>query len=324
MKPKNMKASFSLIIGTVGVFFCQSAIGGTLTLSSAGGSQFANKSGTALQNGALVRVGTFDLPAGTREATVSNTKDYHQLKAWFRPLGEGVSGRGSVLQAGASGTNSGLRINDLPGNGGVFGAIESINESQLTSGTQLFVWVFNNSTPETSDEWGIFTADTWKAPPSLGNSTLSTNAAVRALHGTSALNQLQLKSIPSTYANWAWKTWPNSPNPEQTSHAEDNDGDHIPNLAEYAWGLNAGGHDTPRSSVQSSSTPGQSASFSFDVPKQRPDVVVSVERSVDLKTWTTATSVVTSSNTEFDTHTCTAAAGTKCFWRVIFTPAASN
>ncbi|MBL9116233.1 MAG: hypothetical protein JNJ83_14600 [Verrucomicrobiaceae bacterium] len=319
-----MKTSISSFIAAVGLFVCHPVSGGTVTLSSAGGSQFANKSGNTLESGALVRVGTFDLPSATREATLSTTKDYHQLKAWFRPLGEGLVGRGSVLQAGTTGTSSGLRINDLPGDGGVFGTIQSINETQLPVGTQLFVWVFNQSTPEASDQWGIFTADTWTAPPSLGNNTLSTASTVRALHGTSALNQLQLKAIPPTFANWAWKTWPNHANPEQTSHSADNDGDHIPNLAEYAWGLNAAGRDTPRSSVNPSSVPGQGASFSFDVPKQRPDVVVSVERSVDLQTWVPAASVVTSSNAEFDTHTCTAAAGTKCFWRVIFTSAANN
>ena len=286
-----------------------STFAGTVTLTSVGGSQFVSHNGNALPAGCSVRIGTFNLPA----ATVATTRDYKLLLNAFKPLAEGTVGGGTAQQVGSSGST--LRTNNFPAAGQVFGQISGISDSYVVPGTQLYAWVFDAATPEAAQQWGIFTAGTWTAPPGLGAQSLSTAAAVQAVQGSASATQLKLNAIPASYGNWAWKKFGLAAAGAVTDFNADSDGDGLKNLVEYAWGTNPGNHDNAQTGLTAA---GSSAVFTFKNPLHQPDVSVTAECSTDLKTWTAVTSTVVSSDAEFETRAVSAPPGTKCFWRVKF------
>ncbi len=286
-----------------------SAFAGTVTLTSVGGSQFVAQNGTALPAGCSVRIGSFNLPA----STIATTRDYKLLLNAFKPLAEGTVGGGTAQQVGGSGGT--LVTNNFPATGQVFGQISGISDSYAVPGTQLYAWVFDAATPEAAQQWGIFTAGTWTAPPGLGAQSLSTTAAVQAVQGSATSTQLKLNTIPSSYGNWAWKKFGLAAAGAVTDFNADSDGDGLKNLVEYAWGTNPSSHDDAKTGL---TTSGNSAVFTFKNPLHLPDVSVTAECSTDLKTWTPVSSTVVSSDADFETRAVSAPSGDKCFWRVKF------
>ncbi len=295
-----------------------SGFAGGVTLSSAGGSQFALKDGSALPQGVSVRIGTFLLPAGTRDATLAATTDYVTLKSWFQPLAENGAASGTISQLGAAG--SFLRTNGFPNAGDIFGTIANVSTSYMAPGTRLYVWVFNHADPELATQWGIFTAANWVLPQSLGTQILSTSAAVQTLHGSTGSSKILLREIPVSYGNWTWKNYSSSAPPQVAAAAADPDGDGIANIAEYAWILRAHTADTSRAEIADQAG---TLSFTFKRPRNLPDVAVTAECSPDLLNWNPAASSVIASDAEFDTLQSVAAPGEKCFWRVRFTATAT-
>ena len=298
---------------------CLQANAGTLVLTSSGGKRFASSSGSSLPVGTAVRLGTFNLPDATRDQTLRGTKDYAQLKALFKPLAEGVIGAGSTAQSAGNGTV--LRSNDYPAAGEIFGIISDISASYLPAGTRLYVWVFDSANPDNCSQWGIYTSADWVAPQAFGTQTLSTAASVDVIYGSSTAGQLQLAKPASTYGNWSWKNFTLAAPASMTAQTADPDNDGIANLAEYAWKLNPAAQDKPRTTLTAGVTTG--ATFSFQAPRNLPDVSVSAEWSTDLVHWSPAPASLTSSDSEFDTYTSSAGAGDRCFWRVRFTPAST-
>lgn len=293
-----------------------SAHAGSVTLSSVGGSPFANQSGTILPAGVAIRVGTFNLPPATRDQTLAATSDYAQLAAWFKPLGESVSGAGTVAQANGAGSQ--LRTNGFPAAGNVFGTINNISTGYMAPGTQLYLWVFDTANPYDSSQWGIFSAANWLVPPALGAQALSTAVEMNAVQGSVNEGQLRLASPAQTFGNWRMKHFPENAAASVTSYNADPDGDGIYNIAEYAWQLNPNARESTRTTL-TGETSGSNLTFTFKTPRNISDVVVTAECSPDLQTWSPATSTVTSSDADFDTHTCTASPGSgRCFWRVRF------
>jgi len=299
-----------LTLGSVASF------AGSITLSSVGGSQFANQSGTVLPAGVAIRIGAFNLPDATRDATLAATSDYAQLVSWFKPLGESISGAGVVAQANGAGSQ--LRANGFPSAGNVFGTISNISGSYLVPGTRLYVWVFDTASPYDSSQWGIFTAPGWVVPPKLGGQALSTAATVSAIQGSASAGQLRLSTPPLTFGNWCMKKFPESAPATTTGFNADPDGDGIFNIAEYAWQLNPNARDNT-STTLTGETAGSAVTFTFKTPRNLADVQVTAECSPDLKTWSAATSTITASDADFDTHACTSSPGAgRCFWRVRF------
>ncbi len=307
--------SLSLLLGVAGMMLGSvGALAGTVTVSTADGSQIVNKDGLVLQNGYAVRVGSFNLPDATRNHTLAITSDYAQLKSWFKPLAEGVAGAGTASQVNGAGLM--LRVNGYPSAGNVFGLISNISNSYMPAGTPLYLWIFNNANPDNADQWGIFTGATWVAPQSLGAQTLSSSAAVTALQGTVSSTQLGLVVPKPCFGNWSAKAFAAGTSAAQTAATANPSGDGIANLAKYAWGLDPNSHSTPPTSLTGTTSNG-GATFTFLSPKTLPDVQVSAECSLDLKTWSATPSTVVSSNANFDTCQCTIPTGaTKCFWRV--------
>ena len=296
------------------ILLATSASAGTLTLSSVGGSRFATKTGSLISTGCAVRLGTFELPAASRDAVLNSQGDYAWLKSVFKPLAEGLIGAGSAAQA--SGSGSVLRANGFPAAGDLFGSISDIDPAYLTTDTQLYVWVFNHSNPDQATQWGLFTAAEWTAPPALGNRTLSTAASVQALQGTAISGQLRLIDVPSTYGNWTWQNYSLGAPANLTQATADPDGDGVANLAEYAWKLNPSARSSPRTEL---TTPAAGTfTFRFKRPRNLPGVTLIAECSTDLKTWQPASVAVTGSDADFDTLESTASTATPCFWRVRF------
>lgn len=305
---------WSSIVGSFAIcLISSSAWAGGVTLTSVGGSQFALRDGQALPPGAAVRIGTFLLPAETRDQALVAATDYVTLKSWFQPLAESGEASGTIAQPGESGGF--LRSNGFPTAGDIFGTISNISPSFMPPGTQLYVWVFNHVDPEQSTQWGIFTSENWTVPESLGTRVLSTGAGVQALHGNTGDQQLLLRDIPVSYGNWTWKNYTSDAFPEIAGAAEDPDRDGIANLAEYAWLLRANAPDTTRAEIKEE---GGVLSFTFKRPRNLPDVSVSAECSPDLKKWFPAASVLIGSDADFDTLRSTATSGERCFWRVRF------
>ena len=295
-----------------------SAIAGNVTLSSAGGRSFVGENGALLASGALVRIGTFDLPAATRDATLRATSDYATLNGWFRPLGESTAATGTVAQA--NNTTSNLRINAYPAAGHAFGTISDIASSYIAPGTKLYLWVFDAATARESSQWGIFCAGDWQAPPTLGARSLSTRSAtLEALQGTATAESLKLKRPAETFGNWRLRSFPADAAPEALAFSADGDGDGIHNLAEYAWKLNPQHFDQNRAALLKEAAAADST-FTFKTPVGLADVQVTAECSPNLRDWTTAESTVTATDADFETRTAVSPSGTqRCFWRVRFT-----
>lgn len=311
MKLKSIITSVALVtLSTL------SALGGTVTLTSVGGSQFANQGGAILPAGVAIRVGTFNLPPATRDATLAATSDYAQLVAWFKPLGESITNAGTVKQA--NGVGSQLRTNGFPAAGNVFGTISNVSASYMAPGTQLYVWVFDTANPYDSSQWGIFTAGSWVVPPALGAQALSTAIEVTAVQGSEAEGQLRLITPALTFGNWRMKNFPANASAGTIGFNADPDGDGIHNIAEYAWQLNPNSREAMRTTL-TGETGGGTATFTFKTPRNVSDVVVTAECSPDLQSWTPATSTVTASDADFDTRTCTTPSNDgRYFWRVRF------
>ncbi|MCB1210444.1 MAG: hypothetical protein KDK97_14015 [Verrucomicrobiales bacterium] len=296
-----------------------SANAGNVTLSSAGGRPFAGENGALLASGALVRIGTFDLPEATRDATLSATSDYATLNSWFRPLGESTAATGTVAQANNT-TTTNLRVNAYPAAGHAFGTISDIASSYIAPGTKLYLWVFNGATPRESTQWGIFCAGDWQAPPALGAKSLSTRSAtLQALQGTAAAESLKLKRPAETFGNWRLRSFPADASAASLAFDADGDGDGIHNLAEYAWKLNPQHFDRNRADLLKE-TAASDATFTFKVPVGLTDVQVKAECSPNLRDWTAAESTITDTDADFETRTAVSPSGIeRCFWRVRLT-----
>lgn len=287
---------------------------GTITISSSGGAKLATKNGELLPHGCAVRVGSFNLPNATRDTLLPTKGDYAQLKTFFKPLAEGLTGAGTSAQAAGSG--SVLRANSFPGPGDIFGSVENISASYMPPETKLYMWVFNHADPDLATQWGLFTADTWLAPPALGNRTLGTTD-VTVLQGTAVGDQIRLIDVPATYGNWAWQSYSVNASSGLTQIEADPDGDGLANIAEYAWKLNPAARSEARTTLQVASG-GATVNFTFKRPRNLPDVAVIAECSADLSTWQPAPSTVISSDADFDTLQCSSTSGSRCFWRVRF------
>ncbi len=288
------------------------AAAGTVTVSFTNDNTVVNQSGIVLQNGYAVRVGTFLLPDATRNQTLAKVSDFAQLQSWFKPLGEGIAGAGTVSQLNNSGSM--LRVNGFPENGNVFGGISGVSDSYMAPGTPLYVWIFDNADPTKANQWGIYTGASWVLPQPLGTQTLSPSTTVSSLQGTAASGVLSLGVPKATFGNWTMKAFATGTASSAQASTADPDGDGIANLAEYAWQLNPNAKNVPPVSL----TNGQSGNkFTFLAPRNLSDVQVGAECSTDLKTWTAASSTVIGSDSNFNTCQCSApGTASKYFWRV--------
>lgn len=287
---------------------------GTVAVSFTNDNHVVNQSGALLQNGFAVRVGTFNLPSATRDQTLAKTSDYTQLKSWFKPLGEGIAGAGTVSQLNGSGNM--LRVNGFPEAGNIFGGISNISDSYMAPGTPLYLWVFDNADPDKANQWGIFNGGSWVLPQGLGTQTISSTIPVGALQGAIAQGDLHLVVPKPCFGNWSLRNFAANVSAADKLSTADPDGDGIANLAEYAWQLHPGAKDVPPTAVAKDLATGANK-FTFLAPKTLPDVQVIAESSPDLKNWTVASSVVVASDASFDTCQCTIPGGApKYFWRV--------
>ena len=176
----------------------------SITVSSAGNvPKYVDSLGGFLTAGDTVRVGIFNTSTPGNLATVQTSDVYADVNALFTPLAENLTNAGSVVQTGNSGTD--LIINNQFATGNIFGQIQNIDANYCTTGTELAVWVFNNSDPTQATQWGIFTATTgWEFPAGLGSSTLASNEIDTILRGSNIGGNFALSNISVVPEPGSW------------------------------------------------------------------------------------------------------------------------
>ena len=167
----------------------------TVSTAGAGNPLYVDSLGNFLGAGDVVRVGIFDTSTLANLTTLETSDDYAAINALFTPLAEGGSNSGTVTETGATGTD--LVINNLFGTGNIFGQIQGIDSNFCTPGTELAVWVFNNSDPLQATQWGIFTTTSgWEFPAALGSQTLASNKINDVIRGSSLGGNYALSVVP--------------------------------------------------------------------------------------------------------------------------------
>lgn len=175
----------------------------SITVNSNAGSPYTDSMGNLLSTGSVIRVGYFDISSPASLLTLQTSNDYSAINSLFRPLGENISGAGWINTVGSL-TNY-LVVNDMFAPGAVFDQIVDINVGNLSPsdaryiapGSDLSVWVFNSSTPQSATEWGIFSASAgWELPNDLASQTLSTFEVNTVYRGMNTGSQLQLSPVP--------------------------------------------------------------------------------------------------------------------------------
>jgi hypothetical protein len=191
------------LLSLVLLFSLPAAASVSITVNSNGGSPYTTSTGGILTTGSVIRVGYFDVSSPGSLLTLQTSNDYSAINSLFRPLGENISNAGWINTVGSL-TNY-LVVNDLFTPGAVFDQIVGINVGNLSPsnsnyiapGSDLSVWVFNSSTPQSATEWGIFSASTgWELPNDLASQTLSTFEVNTVYRGLNTGTQLQLSPVP--------------------------------------------------------------------------------------------------------------------------------
>jgi|GEM_PF-2560392 len=175
----------------------------SITVNTNGGSPYTSSTGNRLNSGSVIRVGYFDISSPASLLTLQTMNDYSAINSLFRPLGENISFAGWINTVGSL-TNY-LVVNNMFAPGAIFdqivginvGSLNPANSSFIAPSSDLSVWVFNSSTPQSASEWGIFSASTgWELPSDLGSSTLSTFEVDTVIRGVNTGSQLQLSLVP--------------------------------------------------------------------------------------------------------------------------------
>ena len=165
---------------------------------------FASDGVTPLVNGDLIRLGTFN-SSGISILATSNSLS--TLDGDFTALGEGNVGGGTLTETPQPAGNT-MDINSFGGTSGAFyGSFSGVSSSYFATGTatQLYMWVFNSSDPNTATQWGIFDAPSWMFPANLGTVTMGLGSAnIDPLRGSVDGTDFELANLsgvpePSTF-----------------------------------------------------------------------------------------------------------------------------
>jgi len=149
-------------------------------------------SGTTLTTGDAIRVGYIPPSALSLFAT---SNSYSLLSSSFDAIGEGISNAGTLSESPTP-SGSFLDINNaFSQTGGFSGTFNNV--ANLTTGDQLFMWIFNSPNPATATQWLVITgtASNWYVPatPVPGSTQITlTTANATPIRGT------QVTSGPNT------------------------------------------------------------------------------------------------------------------------------
>ena len=204
MKTRLFLSSIACLLGLT---VASSAATVDVAVTSAGTSpKFVDSLGSFLTLGCDVRVGIFDMSTPANLAILQTSNDFTAVNSLFTPLAENMGGGGTVSQFGNAGTN--LIINNGLGTGNVFGSIVGIDPAFCTPGTELAVWVFNNSDPTQASQWGIFTTTSgWEFPAASalgGSSTLNTNEIDTIIRGSTNGSNYALSNVSAVPEPGSW------------------------------------------------------------------------------------------------------------------------
>jgi hypothetical protein len=139
---------------------------------------------TTLPTGDAVRVGY--IPSSDVSAFQSSNS-YSTLNTDFTAIGEGVSGGGTLSETP---TPSGAYLdidNAFSFTGAFSGQFSGV--TNLATGDQLYLWIFNSANPSTATQWLVVTgtSTSWYVPatPIPGSTTLNLNdSTLQVVRGT--------------------------------------------------------------------------------------------------------------------------------------------
>jgi hypothetical protein len=142
---------------------------------------YVDSEGDILDSGDLLVYGTFD-EAAYDLLTESEQSDYSTVSSLFTVIGSVTAdSSGEFLAVGVE-----------------------VSSSDVDSGDQLYVWVFNSSSADTATEWGIFSSSNtnWDFAADPGVSTLSTATLDNIVVGSVSGDNFALSAVPepSAYA----------------------------------------------------------------------------------------------------------------------------
>ena len=300
LRPSSPLFLIIVLLGTfTSAFLTGTVSAGTVNITTLAAVPLRDEAGGVL-SGNAIRVGTFDL-SGAGLFIISNSNSFSRLDALFTPLAEGITDAGTITQANNS--SQLLRVNDaLQQEGEVLGQISRTSANYLPSGTQLYLWVFNNPDPELATEWGIYgsTSANWTLPTQLGSTTLSTASADLILRGTLNNDTLRLANNSAlSYQTWLADSFSNTQlaDPQLSSPSSDPDNDGTTNLAEYYFGTAPNTPDIPGPAFQVISSENQ-LELTWTRAVGVTDVIAIPQTSPDLVTWQNQAAVEISANSQ--------------------------
>ncbi len=167
-----------LVLLGLGTFVQAAAVNISVSTNANGApAKFVSSTGSNLNTGSAVRVGYFSFGGSPNlaEQAVLTSSSFAAIDALFTPLGDENatfgSGTGTVTVNNAGFLN-------LPGH--VVAGLTNVNQTDaghpdpfVPVGTQLYLWVFNNSNPASASEWSLFTASAGWAVPAAGSEALA-------------------------------------------------------------------------------------------------------------------------------------------------------
>jgi hypothetical protein len=166
----------------------------TVNANAVGVNVLLNSSGVALPTGDIVRIGYFNASL----STLQNSNSFSLLNSDFKALGEG-NADGDTLTENNNATDT-MDINGVAGAGSFAGSFGNVSSSYLSTGSLLYMWVFNSATPSTASQWGIYyfpTSSQWQFPSDPGVITMSLSSSVTVVRGSSTGSGFELANIPA-------------------------------------------------------------------------------------------------------------------------------
>ncbi len=201
--PLALRLSCALALVFTAVHQPTSAATVSITVNTNGGPFYTTSTGVLLEPGYIVRVGYFDLSNPSVVNTLHTSNSYTAINALFTPLAEARANAGTIFQNDANGNpvspSGTMVINNSFGPGQIFGGIQNIDSTYISTGARLSIWIFNSATPTSATEWGIFSASSgWNFPAANGSETLSSVEVNTIERGSfdGPNNHLQLAVVP--------------------------------------------------------------------------------------------------------------------------------
>lgn len=178
----HMKRSLSIIFAAI-ITATASYAAVTVNVIANGATGLYQSSGGTSLAGSTYSFGWLDETA--YDLLGASQTDFGSVDAIWTELGSGtISGSGEIFSIGNSAT--------IP-----------TSPAEPQPGTSLYLWVFNDATPGSATEWGIFNSSSWVMPSDLGTVSMTSSLIDNVVAGTTSGSDFRLVSTvpePSAFA----------------------------------------------------------------------------------------------------------------------------